>query len=150
MPQVTTARDCQPNIFVNDQPTTPQVVKRKDPLNLQVPQTPKRLKSDLVIRFPSDGNDVANDKAALQAACWESDSMVDHFKKRKEVLKKRLKRIEVHEAEEMKKELVALQKENAQLQERLIAARDLRKEAEHQLRTASSNSTPVGTMLLRY
>ena len=74
---------------------------------------------------------------------------MEELRKRHAALKKELKMWEQDEVDALRTENESLKKDNAMLHERLVAARDVRREMDQE-RRQQQISAPVGTGLLRY
>ena len=98
-----------------------------------------------------DCADVRGSKEDMEMAVNTVDTIMEQFRRRRDTLKRRIKRIEVAEMEDMRRTNEALRSANALLNERLLAARELRKESDQQRRQQhQGQAQPIGTTLLRY
>ncbi len=163
MPQVASTRDFNPLAFDPSFNGTPKDVRivMKDPLNLNPPKKIKTSHSHIHLSnshahpllkgLPIDGEDVGSREEDLQAACDQVDGIMEHLKKRRDTLKRKIRGKEAERIRRLEESNQALHRENAQLQERLIAARDIRREMDQQARsTLFGNNTPVGQAILQF
>ena len=144
VPKYPSTRDHQPlslnkMLHPTPQPRIISIPRNKDPLKLQEKRHPE-----------NDG--LPQTKEALQKAIKQVDDVLEKQRVRRDKLKRKLHAIEVKENEELKTALCKEKKMNATLQERLLAARDLRREADQKARQIQGQAygQPVGTTILRY
>ena len=86
-----------------------------------------------------------------EMACDEVDALIEHLRNRRDNLKRKIRTREEERIRRMEEDTLALRRENAQLQERLIAARDVRRQLDQQTRSnLLGSNTPAGQALLHY
>ena len=134
VPAHQTTRDCQPLSLV------------------QGSSEPGKTDVRIVSVTPKEDYDLSTmSKNELLKRHHECEEKIKMYSKKKEAIKRRLKMLEATELKKLKQENQDLRKKNALLEERLVAARDVRREADQTLRrNAVNDAVPIGTTLLRY
>ncbi len=116
------------------------VANPSDPLGLSnIPNKRPRIEKE---------NRESMTKEEMMDECDKIDREMEKLKARRDELKRKIRKAENEETSDLRKENEELRKKNALLEERLIAARDVRREEDRRMRQLPH--TAVGTQLLRY
>ena len=147
-PPPTSLADIQPSFYeeaprkvIFGEPAAEQAVQQwLESLPVDQPVRAKNTNLHFLETFPKTASD-CDGRQKLLDGIKEADVILNHFGKRRDTLKLKLKKIEFLELEQLKKEVATLRREKADLGERLVAVRHLREKAESTLSAITGERT---------